>query len=184
MTDNVKANLSTKQSPSCQDTRLSRTDGDEEWPSCFEKKAGEGTQTPDAGTLLINPAASNKRSHLRTSGDFRRVYEQGVRYDSRFLTAFVQPNGLSHHRFGITASRKAIGNAIKRNRSKRLLRETFRSNNAALDNLQMKYDWVFNAKRSLLSVKVLAPIEDFQKIISRVASDEGDGVHSLNDKHR
>jgi ribonuclease P protein component len=84
----------------------------------------------------------------------------------------VQPNGLSHHRFGITASRKATGNAVQRNRSKRLLRETFRASCEALDNLQVKYDWVFNAKRSLLSVKVSAAIEDFQKILSRVSVNE------------
>lgn len=88
------------------------------------------------------------------------------------MTAFVHPNGLHHHRLGITASRKAIGNAVERNRSKRLLRETFRMNEAALSNLKMRYDWVLNARRSLLCVKVTAPLEDFQRIIARVLSDE------------
>ena len=88
------------------------------------------------------------------------------------MTAFVHPNGLSHHRLGITASRKATGNAVERNRSKRLLRETFRLSNAALDVLQIEYDWVINAKRSLLCVKVVASLDEFQKIIARVAMDE------------
>jgi ribonuclease P protein component len=172
MTDNVKANLSTKQSPSCKDTRLSRTDGNQEWSSGAQETAGQRTQTPDAVALLSGQKPPAKRTHLRASGEFRRVYEGGLRYNSQFMTAFVQPNGLSHHRFGITASRKATGNAVQRNRSKRLLRETFRASREALDSLQVKYDWVFNAKRSLLSVKVSASIEDFQKILSRVAVNE------------
>ena len=88
------------------------------------------------------------------------------------MTAFVQPNGLEHHRLGLTASRKAVGNAVERNRSKRLLRETFRQSGTAMEGAGLKYDWVLNAKRSLLSVKVAAPLAEFQKILARVRSDE------------
>lgn len=109
---------------------------------------------------------------MRTSADFRRVYSQGRRYDGRLMTVFLLPNGLPHHRFGITASRKAIGNAVERNRSKRLLREAFRLSGAALEGLQGKYDWVLNARRSLLYVKVFAPLEEFERIAARAALDE------------
>jgi ribonuclease P protein component len=112
--------------------------------------------------------------HLRSSGDFRRVYAIGRRYEGSLMTAFVHPNGLPHHRFGITASRKAIGNAVERNRSKRLLRETFRLNEAPLDGMKLRYDWVFNARRPLLRVKVAAALEDFHKIIARVLNGERD----------
>ena len=113
---------------------------------------------------------------LRNSGEFRRVYSRGRRYDGRLMTAFVHPNGLPHHRLGITASRKATGNAVERNRSKRLLRETFRLSKGALDDLHIEYDWVLNAKRSLLRVKVAASLDEFQKIIARVSMDERDDV--------
>ncbi len=88
------------------------------------------------------------------------------------MTAFIYPNGLPHHRLGITASRKAIGNAVERNRSKRLLREAFRLSVLALNGTHTKYDWVLNAKRLLLSVKVAAPVGDFHQVIARVANDE------------
>jgi ribonuclease P protein component len=113
-----------------------------------------------------------KDTHLRTSAEFQRVYASGQRYDGRFLTAFVMSSDLPHHRFGITASRKAIGNAVERNRSKRLLRETFRLSREALEGMQGKYDWVLNAKRALLRVKLDAPLAEFQQIIARAATDE------------
>ena len=90
------------------------------------------------------------------------------------MTAFVYPNGLDHHRLGITASRKAVGNAVQRNRSKRLVRETFRHSEAAMEGTKLKYDWVINARRALLAVKVEAPLEELQRILARVRSDERD----------
>ena len=117
----------------------------------------------------------SKHTHLRASSQFQRVYAAGRRYDGRYLTAFVLSNNLPHHRFGITASRKAVGNAVERNRTKRLLREAFRLSSEALEDMQGKYDWVLNAKRSLLQVKVGAPLAEFQRMVARAASDEATG---------
>ncbi|HEX7997316.1 MAG TPA: ribonuclease P protein component [Pyrinomonadaceae bacterium] len=120
----------------------------------------------------------SKHTHLRNSGEFQRVYSSGRRYDGRYLSAFVLDNDLPHHRFGITASRKAIGNAVERNRAKRLLREAFRLSGGVLESMQGKYDWVLNARRSLLDVKLDAPLAEFQKIVARAASDEVNGSRS------
>jgi ribonuclease P protein component len=111
-------------------------------------------------------------AYLRVSQDFQKVYQKGKRYEGVLMTAFVLPNNLSHNRFGITASRKAIGNAVQRNRARRLLRETFRLKQSSLFGLQSKYDWVFNAKRRLPSLKAGAAMEEFEKLVSRVGKEE------------
>lgn len=111
-------------------------------------------------------------AYLRVSQEFQKVYQKGRRYDGVLMTAFVLPNNLSHNRFGITASRKAIGNAVQRNRARRLLREAFRLKQSTLSGLHSNYDWVFNAKRKLPALKASAAIEEFEKMVSRVAKEE------------
>ncbi len=118
-------------------------------------------------------------TNLRDSGDFQVVYRKGKRYESYVITAFVLPNKLGYHRLGITASRKAVGNAVQRNRAKRLLRETFRLTEASLQRLQRKYDWVLNGKGSLLISEVGKPLEEFKRIVGFVASEER--INSVND---
>jgi ribonuclease P protein component len=112
--------------------------------------------------------------YLRGSRDFLKVYRTGKRYDGTLMTAFVLPNKLSQYRFGITASRKAVGNAVLRNRARRLLKETFRLKKSSLSNLQERYDWVVNAKRRLPSFKLSAAVDEFEKLISRIAQQESD----------
>ncbi len=88
------------------------------------------------------------------------------------MTVFILPTGLPQHRLGITASRKMSRLAVKRNRAKRLLREAFRLTGGELDALKKRYDWVFNARRSLLEVKAEAVIADLRRIITQVERSE------------
>ena len=111
-------------------------------------------------------------TNLRGSNDFQRVYRTGKRYEGHLLTVFVLPNSLTQHRLGITASRKALGKAVDRNRAKRLLREAFRLTKPRLDRLNKTYDWVLNARRSLLSLESRRPSEEFEQMIARVESEE------------
>jgi ribonuclease P protein component len=110
--------------------------------------------------------------NLRGSNDFQRVYRTGKRYEGHLLTVFVLPNSLTNHRLGITASRKALGKAVDRNRAKRLLREAFRLTKPRLERLSKRYDWVLNARRSLLSLESRRPSEEFEQMIARVESEE------------
>ena len=89
------------------------------------------------------------------------------------MTAFVRQNEAGHHRLGITASKRVARLAVDRNRMKRLLREMFRLSGATLQGIEPHYDWVLNAKRSLLKVKLADTLEDFQKIAASVLARSG-----------
>lgn len=172
-----QAYFSTKQSASSQDARFPSADGYQEWQIGPQAKARQRSQATN--TLPLLRSSLVMKTNLRDSRDFQKVYRTGKRYDSSLMTAFALPNRCSYHRLGVTASRKALGNAVQRNRAKRMLRETFRLTKIPLNGLQRKYDWVLNGRRRLLSAMVSKPLDEFQTIIGAVASDESDEIVSL-----
>jgi len=165
--DYAEENLSTKQPTSRKKARLQGEDGDQERPGRSETPAREGPQAADGQTLLRFDLP--KETRLAKRAEFLRVYEQGTRIEGRFMTVFAMPNGRGVQRLGVTATKKAIGKAHDRNRAKRLLRESFRLSRAELDRVAIKYDWVLNARRSLLRVKLEKPLEEFRQIVARVS---------------
>ena len=165
--DYAEENVSTEQPPTRQKARVPRTDGDQERPRRAQTPPRQGPQAPDGSALLS--FGLPKEARLRTRAEFLRVYEQGTRIEGRFMTVFILPNGREMHRLGVTATKKAIGKAHDRNRAKRLLREAFRLSKAELGVLPVKYDWVLNARRSLLRVKLEKPLAEFKEIAAKVA---------------
>jgi ribonuclease P protein component len=76
------------------------------------------------------------------SADYQRLYKKGRKIHSEKFVLFGEENGISHHRMGITVSRK-VGCAVVRNRIKRLFREIFRKYCGEIPNA---LDIVVNAK--------------------------------------
>jgi len=88
------------------------------------------------------------------------------------MAAFLRRNEFRYHRLGLTASSKAVGKSVDRNRARRLLREVFRRSASDLNALRRRYDWVINAKRTLLNSNEELRFKEFRKILAQVARDE------------
>lgn len=96
----------------------------------------------------------SKAQRVRRKAEFQQVFESGLRVPSRYFTLLVAQRSGNTARLGIVASRK-LGDAVRRNRAKRLIREVFRLNTP----LQEGVDLVVIPRRELLD----APLSELEK---------------------
>ncbi len=83
-----------------------------------------------------------RRYRLRSRERFAQVRRQGQSYKDRLTILVCLRNDLPYSRVGFTASRR-VGNAVKRNRARRLLRESVRLRFPGIDP---GWDMVFIAR--------------------------------------
>lgn len=72
-----------------------------------------------------------RSEQLRKSSDFTRVFEEGKSLPGRRVVVYYLENGLPFNRVGVAVS-KRLGGAVERNRLKRIVKEAYRTSEAAL----------------------------------------------------
>ena len=78
-----------------------------------------------------------KENRLAKKGDFLKVYKGGLSRVNYLLVMRAISSDLTKARFGLSVGRK-VGNAVTRNRVKRLIRESIRR-----ENVKKGWDMVF-----------------------------------------
>ena len=123
---NLEANVSTEQRLPEADPRVQGSHEHQGRATRPEKKKSQGKKAP--GSLRDQPNLRFPPSfRVRSRFDFLKVQGSGRKVRGRCFILLTVENDLPFSRFGITVSKKN-GNAVKRNRIKRKIREIQRVN--------------------------------------------------------
>ncbi len=98
---------------------------------------------------------------IKENRDFRRAYHRGKSFVSPFVALYINKNRTGKIRIGITAGKK-LGNAVCRNRAKRLIYAAVRANE---EIMVPGYDYVIVARTRILSVKSTDVARSLSKIL-------------------
>ena len=86
---------------------------------------------------------------LKQNKEFRTAYYRGKVFVHPLLVLYLRKNREGTPRLGITTGKK-IGNAVQRNRCRRIIREAFRQ---LLPQVSGNFDFVFVARKATVNSK-------------------------------
>ncbi len=106
-----------------------------------------------------------KKVRLLKRAQFLTLSKQGEKVHTDCFLAIVLKGTAQNNRIGITVSKK-VGNAVERNRIKRIIREFFRHRK---ENISGPNDMNIIAKRGLTTLSNRQIIEKLDKLFTKIA---------------
>jgi ribonuclease P protein component len=109
-----------------------------------------------------------RAARLLRSADFDTVYRTGKRRSSSHFTVFFRANELPETRFGVSI-KKALGNAVVRNRVRRRIREVVRGHR---QEIPAGWDMVIHPKGSVERVEFAALTMDLLRLLKGISQSQ------------
>jgi len=101
---------------------------------------------------------------LKKSSEFNSVYKQGKSCVTKNIVMYWKKNRKPCNRIGCTVSKK-VGNAVVRNRVKRLMKESYRLNSK---NIPKGYDLVFVARVRMKDANYVAVEKTMRYLLKKI----------------
>jgi ribonuclease P protein component len=108
-------------------------------------------------------ATFSKEERLRIRGDFTSLGSRGKKFTAPHFLIISAPTEAASARIGITVSKK-VGNAVCRNRVKRLIRDFFRNNK----NLFLVADYNIIARSGAGLLEHAAVCQELANVLRRI----------------
>jgi ribonuclease P protein component len=109
----------------------------------------------------------SKARRVRRRREFQRVFDLSLRIRGQYFTVLMAPNAESRPRLGIVASKK-LGDAVHRNRAKRLIREIFRRSD--MQTVRRGVDFVVIPRREVFDAPYSSIESDLRSTLKRGAA--------------
>ncbi|MGC3981252.1 MAG: ribonuclease P protein component [Steroidobacteraceae bacterium] len=101
---------------------------------------------------------------------FDAVYQQGSKLGDSCFLILIKPNELKTTRLGLSVSARTVGNAVNRNRIKRVIRNSFRLSAHQLPSVDIVVNTRPGARDTINSVLAERLAQHWKNVVKRCAA--------------